>query len=178
MPKYDGPVRIADASCEEEAMRLCRELHEENGLFSLNEDKVRATLRKSFDRQGGILGIIGTPAKIEAMICMIISSFWYSDDPHLEELFIFVCQEHRKSKHAVELIRFAKWAADEGKIPLVIGVISDERTAGKVRLYQRELDRAIGNFFVYGLKKYGLERLQHRDDDNDGAKSGGDVGIL
>jgi hypothetical protein len=165
MPKYEGPVRIADATCEDEAMRLCRELHKENGLFSLNEDKVRATLRKAFDRHGGILGIIGTPSHIEAMICMVISSFWYSDDPHLEELFIFVCQEHRKSKHAVELIRFAKWAADEGGIPLVIGVISDERTAGKVRLYQRELDRPIGNFFVYGLKD-GVKGLEHHDDNN------------
>lgn len=165
MPKYEGPVRIADASCEEEAMRLCRELHKENGLFSLNEDKVRATLQKAFYRQGGILGIIGTPTKIEAMICMIISSFWYSDDPHLEELFVFVRQEHRKSKHAVELIRFAKWARAEGKIPLVIGVISDERTAGKVRLYQRELGRPIGNFFIYGLEN-GLEGISADGNDN------------
>jgi len=152
MSKYEGPVRIADASCEEEAMRLCRELHKENGLFSLNEDKVRATLRKAFDRQGGILGIIGTPSHIEGMIYMLIASNWYTDDSQLEELFNYVSPEHRKTDHAVQLIRFAKWCSDEGKIPLVIGVISNHRTRAKVRLYQREFGEGVGNFFYYGLK--------------------------
>ena len=93
-------------------MELCRELHRENGIFAMNEDKVRAMLRKAFDRQGGLLGVIGEPGKIEGMIFMYLSSFWYSDDPHWEEILNFVRQPYRKSKDALELLDFARWAAD------------------------------------------------------------------
>lgn len=146
---FPGRVRIAQKSDEEEVMELCRELHRENGIFAMNEDKVRAMLRKAFDRQGGLLGVIGEPGKIEGMIFMYLSSFWYSDDPHWEEILNFVRQPHRKSKDALELLDFARWAADSSNIPLLIGVISNERTAGKVRLYQRKFDAPIGNFFFY-----------------------------
>ena len=147
---YPGRVRIADKGDEEEVMSLCRELHRENGLFEMNENKVRAMLHKAFGRQGGILGAIGVAGKIEGIIYMLLSSFWYSDDPHWEELLVYIRPEHRKSKNAVELISFAKWCSDSSGIPLVIGIISNERTAGKVRLYQRQFDKPIGNFFLYG----------------------------
>jgi hypothetical protein len=146
---YPGRVRIADKSDEEELMSLCRQLHAENGLFTLNEDKVRATLHSAFNREGGILGVIGDAGKIESMILMIVGYFWYSDEPHLEELYAFTSPPFRKTKNSVELIEFAKWASDVSGFPLVIGVMSNERTAAKVRLYQRKLQAPIGNFFWY-----------------------------
>ena len=149
---YPGRVRIADKGDEEELMELSRQLWKENGLFELNENKVRSMFRKAFNREGGILGVIGAPGSIEGMICMVISSFWYSDNPHLEELFNYVAPKYRKTRNAVELVAFAKWCSDESGFPLVIGVISNERTEGKVRLYQRQLDKPIGNFFFYKKK--------------------------
>ena len=149
---YPGRVRIADRSEEAEVMRLCRMLWEENGIFSMNDDKVRATLRRAFDREGGILGVIGDPGKLEAMIYMLVSAFWYSDDPHLEELFAFTVPEYRRSRNAIDLLNFAKWCSEQSGYPLLIGIISNERTAAKVRLYQRQLNAPIGNFFLYGQK--------------------------
>lgn len=151
-------VRIADARDEEEVMELCRELHLENGLFPLNEDKVRAMLRRGFNREGGILGALGPPGSIEGLIFMLVSSFWYSDKPHLEELFMYVRPKFRQTKdlaqdqrysRVTELIKFAKWCSETADFPLVIGVISDERTEGKVRMYQRHFDKPVGNFFYY-----------------------------
>ena len=130
-------------------MELCRELHVENGIFPLNEDKVRAMLRRAFDRQGGIIGAIGDSGKIEGLIYMLVSTFWYSDQPHLEELFAFVVPEYRKTKNAIELMKFAKWCSDRSGFPLIIGVISNERTEGKIRLYQRQFSKPVGNFFFY-----------------------------
>ena len=147
---YPGRVSIGQQKDEEEIMDLCRQLHLENGLFEMNEDKVRGMLRKAFNREGGILGVIGESGKIEGMIYLLLSSFWYSDEPHWEELLVFIQPKYRKSRNAVELIKFAKWAADTSGIPLLIGVISNERTAGKVRLYQRQFSQPIGNFFFYG----------------------------
>lgn len=149
MTGYPGRVRIADPKDEEELMELCRQLHKENGIFSLNEDKVRDTLHMAFDRKGAVLGVIGTPGKFEALICMLVSSFWYSSDPHFEELFCYTVPEYRKSENAKDLIGFAKWCSDQSNFPLLIGVMSNERTEGKVRLYQRQLSKPIGSFFFY-----------------------------
>jgi hypothetical protein len=150
---YPGRVRIAEQKDEEELMTLCRNLSSENAMFEVNDDKVRAMLRKAFNREGGVLGAIGEPGKIEGMIYMLVSTFWYSDQPHLEELFAYVVPEYRKSKNAVELMKFAKWCSDQSGFPLVIGVISNERTEGKVRLYQRQFSKPIGNFFWYKKAK-------------------------
>lgn len=154
-------VRIAQASEEEAVMELCRELHRENGLFPLNELKVREMLRRSFNRQGGILGVIGQPDALEGMIYMLVSSFWYSTQPHLEELFVYVRPAFRETKELEgeqkfsrvrALAEFAKWCAETSTFPLVIGVISDERTEGKIRLYQRYFGKPVGNFFYYAPK--------------------------
>src|ERR1035437_6051671 len=115
----------------------------------MNDDKVRAMLRKAFNREGGILGAIGPAGNIEALIFLMVSTFWYSDDAHLEEIFTYVSPQYRKSRNAVELMHFAKWCVDQSGLPLVIGVLSNERTEGKVRLYQRQFDKPMGNFFMY-----------------------------
>ena len=152
---YPGRVRIADRKDEEELMDMCRELHRENGIFPMNEDKVRAMLHKAFDRQGGIIGVIGELGKIEGIIYAMISTFWYSDTPHIEELFNFCRPQYRKSNNAHDLIEFAKWCSDQSGMPLLIGVISNERTAAKVRLYQRRLNQPIGSFFLYNSEYVG-----------------------
>lgn len=138
-------------------MRLCRMLHEENGMFSMSEVKVREIVRRSFERQGGILAVVGEPSKIEGMILMILSTFWYSDDWHLEELFSYVHPEHRKSGNASALIDYAKLCSDEIGIPLIIGALSHARTVAKVRLYRKALGEPIGAFFAHNLQVKNIE---------------------
>lgn len=106
-------------------------------------------LHKAFDRKGGVIGVIGDPGNIEALIFLLISSFWYSSAWHLEELFSYVRPQFRKSTHAKALVEWAKRASDEIGIPLVIGIISNTRTEAKVRLYRRQLKDPAGAFFVY-----------------------------
>lgn len=151
--EYPITVRIANSDDEEEVMELCRMLHRENGIFSLDEDKVRSTLRRAFNREGGILGVIGKKGTIEAIIYMSLGEFWYSRDTHLEEYFSYVKPEYRKSKDAMDLVQFARWCADSSNMYLIIGIMSDQRTAGKVRLYQRSLGEPIGAFFLYPKKE-------------------------
>ena len=131
-------------------MDLCRLLHQENGLFSMDEDRVREILRRGFDKQGGIVGVIGEPTKIEATICLILAQMWYSADWLLEELFSYVHPAHRKSSNAKYLLDYAKRCSDEIHLPLLIGIISNTRTEAKVELYRRKLAKPRGAFFVYG----------------------------
>ncbi len=145
-------VRTALPSDEEEVMDMCRALHSENALFEMNEDKVRAVLRIAFERRGGVLGVIGAPGAIEAMIYMLISQLWYSEQTHLEELFSYCRPEYRRSNNAKKLIQFSKKCAEAAGLPLVIGVLSNDRTEQKVKLYQRQFQKPAGSFFVYNSK--------------------------
>lgn len=149
---HHSRVRKADAGDEDDLMAMCRELHRENGLFAMNEDKVRGFLRRAFEAKGAIIGVVGERNKLQASVYLLISNFWYSDEWHLEELFLFVRKQFRRSRNAVELIGFSKRCAKELDIPLVIGVLSNTLTEQKVRLYERQLSKPAGNFFVFNSK--------------------------
>lgn len=151
---YPGPVRIAEHGDEEEVLVLCRRLCDENGMYPMSEGKVRDMMRRAFDRQGGILGVVGN-TKIEGMIYMLVSTLWYTEESQLDELFLFVAPEYRKSRNAVELMKFAKWCSNKSGLSLMIGVISNHETEGKVRLYQRQF-KSAGSFFYY--KANGAEK--------------------
>lgn len=150
----DHRVRVATPDDETEVMDLCHALHEENGLFSMDDDRVRGTLRMAFDKKGGLLGVIGDPGQIEAMIYMLFAQFWYSTDWHLEELFSYCRPEYRKSNNARHLIDFAKKCSDEIGLPLMIGIVSNTRTEAKIELYKRQLKKPVGSFFLYGMAPY------------------------
>jgi hypothetical protein len=145
-------VRIANQSDEDEIMGLLHLMHAEGGIMPLDEMKAKQTFRLAFNRQGGILGVIGEPGDIKAMIFLLISCYWYTSDYHLEELFNFVRPDVRKSpqNYAARLIDFAKSCSDEIKIPLTIGVLTNTRMEGKVRLYRRSLGVPSGAIFVHG----------------------------
>ncbi len=151
-------VRLATRDDEPQLMAMCRELHAENGLFKMDEDATIAMLNRAFDRQGGIIGVIDAENEIAAVIYMLLSTFWYSKEDHLEELFAYVRPKHRKpAGHAAALIAFAKECSDRIGIPLVIGVLSNKQMAAKVRMYRKELGMPAGAFFVYGSPTFHAE---------------------
>lgn len=142
-------VRIATIEDEPEILRLLVMMHEENGLVGLDIDCARQTFARAFHRQGGIIGVVGQPNDIEAIIFLLITRFWYRHDNHLEELLNYVRPDHRRSTHARTLIEFAKKCSDEINIPLVIGVMTNRRVVEKVRLYRRVLGNPAGAFFIH-----------------------------
>jgi len=154
MTIYSGKARIIDRSEEEDVIRLCKMLWQENGIFQMNDEKVRSMLNRAFDRQGGILAGIGSKGKLEGLLFLILSNFWYTEDSHWEELFLYVAPEYRKSRNAVELLKFAKWCVEESGFPLFIGILSNHTTERKEMLYERQLKQTPnGKFFVYTGKK-------------------------
>ena len=145
-------VRIATPADEEDVMAMCRALHEENGLFSLDEQKIRDIFRKFYERRGAIVGVIGPAGRIEASTCLLISDSYYTTDQHLAELWNHVGKEYRHSRNAEALILFGKECSDKIGLPLITGIISNNRVAQKVRFYRRYLGFPAGAFFVYGAK--------------------------
>lgn len=150
-----GTVRLATGDDEDEIMGLLTIMHAEGGILPLDEMEARKMFRLAFGRQGGILGVIGDPGDIRAMIFLLISKFWYTRSHHLEELFNFVrpdvrnSVENSKDGYAFKLIEFAKKCADEIRLPLTIGILTNQRMEGKVRFYRRSLGVPAGAWFVH-----------------------------
>jgi hypothetical protein len=147
-------VRVADERDEDELMRLCVSLWEENGLFPMDEYKVRDMLRGAISgpvaQRRGIVGVIGPRGAIEGSIFLEVGSLWYTSAITLNEAWNFVPKQYRSSSNSTDLIAFAKMCADKFGIPLLIGVLSNERTAAKVRLYRKALGEPAGAFFLHG----------------------------
>lgn len=142
-------VRIATIEDQDEIIKLLHLMHAEGGMHPLDEDCARELFARAFDRKGGIIGVIGERGDIRAFLYILISRFWYTRDNHLEEIFNFVRPDVRKSDYAKTLIAFAKKCSDDIGIPLVIGVLTNTRLEGKVRLYRRSLGVPAGAFFIH-----------------------------
>lgn len=150
MPLITSPVRKATPDDMPELMEMCHDLHVENAQFSMNEAKVSEMLSRAFSGKGAVIGVLGPTGRIEGSILLLINSWWYTDSFCLEEIFSYVRPQYRKSTNAKDLITFGKRCSDELGIPLVIGVVSNERTRAKVGLYTRQLSEPSGAYFIYG----------------------------
>lgn len=157
MTATPSTIRKATPWDAPEIWRLFLQLHRENGLFTLDPGKVTSFMDRAIHPERipswdtgprAQIGVIGPQGKLEAVVFVLISAFWYSSDYHLEELLVYVDPECRKSRHAVACIGWMKALSDQLKIPLITGIISKERTASKIRLYDRQLPR-IGAFYMY-----------------------------
>ena len=69
----------------------------------------------------------------------------------MEERAIFVHPDFRSAKggRAAKLCKFAKETADRMEMPLMIGVLSNSRTAAKIRMYERQFGSPTGVYFLY-----------------------------
>lgn len=153
-------VRVARPEDHQEIWRLFLQGHRENGQFTLAPEKVEWFLQRALlphmipDWDTGLrgaIGVIGDIGKLEALVFVMIGCHWYSHDRHLEEYIVYVDPECRRSFHARALIKWMKDQSDRTGLPLLTGVISNERTKPKVDLYGRMLPK-VGEFFLYGTK--------------------------
>lgn len=141
-------IRIATPVDFQEIFRVCCLLHKENGQHGFSEWKVRHIIWKGVNRDDSIIGVIGEPNDIRAIIYLVVDRVYYSDECQLLELWNFVRPDCRKSDYAKRMIQFAKRCADETGLHLTIGIISDDRLAAKERLYARLLPKG-GAFYIY-----------------------------
>lgn len=150
-PKTAFPsiVRLGAPADEEEILRLMYAAFDEQPIFPLNEAKMRHEIRRAVNRDGGVIGVIpGKDGRLEGYLLAVLSTYWYSDAWHIEELTNFVHPDHRHPGHAKALIEFAKWFAEQMNIPLLMGILSTKRLEAKIRLYKRQVTQA-GAVFVY-----------------------------
>lgn len=150
------PVRYARRSERQELFDAVKLLHDENGIFPLSERKVFAAIDRAFDGMEGhgvgspaVVGVIGGPGQIEASIFLSVEQPNYSDEWHIIEYWNFVHPDYRSpAGRAPALLEWAKKVSEQMGLPMIIGIVSNERTSAKIRLYERHV-RHVGAFFLH-----------------------------
>jgi hypothetical protein len=146
-------VRIANASDVEELFENCVRMQQENFLLPMDDDKVREVLLNATDPQiekrRGVIGIIGQPGQMEASIGLMFEATWYSRALCIFDAWTYVVPEYRRTSNSHDLIAWAKTISDHFCYPLMIGILSNQRTEAKTRLVRRQLGEPKGAFFTY-----------------------------
>lgn len=148
--KKPPAVRAARPEDYAEIMQMCADLHEENGAVDVDWPTVEETVMRGINNDLAMIGLIGKTGSIEGMTYIKFSSFWYSKTVLLEELFLYVKPEFRRSPNAKTLLRWVRATRKKLGCRLIIGVISNERTEAKLALYKRELGKPVGGYFFLG----------------------------
>jgi hypothetical protein len=126
---------------------------EENGFIKPDPVKLLHEVWPALNLDGGIVGIIGKPGEpFEGGVLLRTCKLWYSDKVVLEERGVFVHPEYRAAKggRARKLCEFSKMAAERLNMPLLIGILSNHRTEGKVKLYERVFGKPAGAYWLVG----------------------------
>lgn len=145
-------VRTGTPEDVDDIMELALSACEENGFVEPNPRKLLAEIWPALNLDRGLVGVIGEIGKKpEGAVLLRIGTMWYSDHHVLEEKAIFIHPEFRSAKggRARKLCEFSKQVSDSLGIPLIIGVLSNNRTEAKVRLYERQFGKPSGAFFLY-----------------------------
>lgn len=148
-------VRLARPDDHQEIWRLFLMGHKENGLFALSPQKVEWFLGRILYPEmippgdtgpRGVIGVIGPVGALEGLVFVTIGEYWYSAQKHIEEFIVYVDPECRHSAHAKALLQWMQDQVEITGLPLVTGIMSNERTEAKCRLYRRVFPK-IGEFF-------------------------------
>jgi hypothetical protein len=145
-------VRPAVMGDYNDLITIGHEAFVENGIMNIDEDTIRAGVLSAIQGDDSVIGCIGPVGSVEAAIHLSMRQFWYTREPHLEELAAYVRPAFRKSKNAQALIEFAKALSEELHVPLLIGILSSHRTEAKVKLYRRKFGTPTGAYFLYNGK--------------------------
>lgn len=149
-------VRTAGPADYEECWRLFMQGHKENGLFSIDPQKVQWLLNRLLFPQAilpqdtgprGIVGVIGEVGNLEGLTFVVIREYWYSSEKYISECMVFVDPECRGTGHAVALVDWLKEQSEATGLPVLASVLSTHRTEAKCRLYRRSLTK-VGEIFM------------------------------
>lgn len=127
-----------------------------SNLYPIAPDRVVEDVqRATHNREGGIAGIIDDPTgKPIAMILLGAQRWPCSNAWYLQASHNYVLPEHRKSRHAENLIKFARWCADEWSrgfgyaVYLGLSCTAQTNVEAKVRFFKRHAAQ-VGAMFMY-----------------------------
>ena len=154
----DLSIRIGSPEDVDSIMELALSACDENGFIEPNPTRLLGEIWPALNFDHGLVGVIGKVGEpAEGAVLLRIGQMWYSNHHVLEEKAIFIHPDYRSAKggRARRLCQFSKKVSDELGVPLIIGVLSNNRTEAKVKLYQRQFGAPSGAFFLYNARTGG-----------------------
>lgn len=151
----DLQIRLATTADMDEVMRLAIAACEDNGFLDFSPALLAKEIWPALNQDHGIFAVIGPPGgEIQGFVLLRIGTMFYSEKLCVEEKCLWVHPEHRAARggRAHKLLEFTKKTADTLGLPLIIGIMSTTRAAGKVKLYERMFGAPTGAFFLYGAE--------------------------
>lgn len=148
-------IRIGTTADMHECMELALTACAENAFLNFAPDKLAQEMWSALSLHHGIVGLIGRRGgKPEGIVLLRTGAMWYSNSPVVEEKAIFIHPDFRAAKggRGRQLCEFSKSVSRKLGLPLLIGVLSNNRTEAKVRMYERIFGKPAGVFFLYGAK--------------------------
>ena len=148
-------IRLATTADMDEVMHLAFLACEDNGFLDYSPELLVKEIYPALCQNNGLFAVIGPPAgEIQGFVLLRVGTMFYSNAPCLEEKCLWVHPDHRAARvgRAKKLLDFTKKAAESLQVPLIIGIMTTTRSAGKVALYTREFGQPAGAFFLYGAQ--------------------------
>lgn len=153
-------VAIATAADEPEILALIIENISRSGprWAPIDPKRVLDHIQIGTSRRGGIVGVIREHGKIVAATVLVPSQPAHSQAYYIHEVFNVVHHEHRRSKHAHDLVTFGCWCSDEWTrnfgypVHLVAAVNTLVNVREKIRFFRRFMTQ-LGATFVYPTVK-------------------------
>lgn len=133
-------LRLARPGDEERLFDICLEAYRENGFAGIDQDNVRAIIGAACRSENGyVMAFVDGPACIEAVIGLQPQRSWFGDDASwfYTDLLAYVRAQFRASRHAVKLLRFAQWWAEQAGSPVLFNVFPREGFERKAAFFAR-----------------------------------------
>ncbi len=143
-------IGLAQTFDEDELVEMIQTAHAESAMFAgFNKSKVRGELHDTLVNRGGVIGAIRKSNAIRGFAWLTFSQEWYTDDTILVERLVYCRPEYRSAEYARELLMWARMTSEQLG-PMLIGVVANNKTSVKARLYRRYFGEPIGFLFKSG----------------------------
>lgn len=152
----DGEVKIRAATIADvpALLEIGALMHREVHYGAFVPAKVQVMIEACLAR-GIVLVSLSDDGVIVGTVGLICEQPWWSEEWQLEDRWVFVHPEFRRTGHARALLRAARGAAIQVGLPLLVAHVG-QRAKGKLRLFQREFGEPVGAiFFVRPLVQEG-----------------------
>lgn len=158
MIEFPQGLRMAVAGDEGRLFTLFCMAHAENGYGDLDPVPVKAAIERGCRGDGCVIAVVDGPERIEAAVGLHPEKRWYStnapENYYHSDLLVYVHPLHRKSRHAMKLLRFAQWWEQETGLPVMLGLMPKDDFKSKERLFEGFGRRVASVFLIGGAKTW------------------------
>lgn len=139
-------VNAASGSDLRPLLDLMVEFHVDNGVFPLSPAKVVAYLQETLAR--GVVLIARDGDRLVGTMGLAPGEVWYAESVFLEERWLFVHPDARRSTALLRMLRRAIRIADDKGWPMVASVITMKALERKGDLFKRLGFAEAGRVFL------------------------------